>query len=86
LNDGNKNDWYFPSINEMLKLYYHQNIVNQVLETDNDVFTMKVAPEIYWTSTELESGAAHSINMVTGKIEFLNKQAELFRVRAFRRF
>jgi hypothetical protein len=86
LNDGNKTDWYFPSINEMLKLYYHQNIVNQVLETDNDVFTMKVAPEIYWTSTELESGAAHSINMVTGKIEFLNKQAELFRVRAFRRF
>ena len=88
LNDGNNTDWYFPSINELLKLFYNQNIVNQVLETDNDVLTMKVAPEVYWTSSELDggSGAAHTINMVNGKVEYLNKQAEQFRVRAFRRF
>jgi hypothetical protein len=81
-------DWYLPATNELFKIYFRQDIINSILENDGDITTMPISPERYCSSTELDggSGAAYTINMLTGKIEYFSKSYDNLRIRAVRRF
>lgn len=86
--DGNNTDWYLPAISELFNLYNQIDVINPLLENDNDISTIPISPERYWTSTELDGGgtAAYTVNMLNGKIELFSKSYDLLRIRAVRRF
>ena len=86
--DGNNKDWYLPSTSELFNLFLQIEIINPLLENDNDVNTMPISVERYWSSTELDGGssAAYTVNMLKGKIEYFSKNSDLLRIRALRRF
>jgi|694.fasta_scaffold68052_5 hypothetical protein len=56
--EGGYDDWYLPSVQEMLTLYTNLYEVNKTL-------TNKITSVIYWTSTEVTSGNAYNFNMLT---------------------
>ena len=81
-------DWYLPATSELFKIYFQQDIINSVLSNDSNKITKPLAPQRYWTSTELDGGtfSAYTANMLTGKIELGNKNYFYCRIRAVRRF
>ncbi len=81
-------DWYLPATSELFKIYFRQDIINSILDNDGNITTMPIAPERYWSSTELDGGssAAYTVNMLTGKIEYFSKSFDNLRIRAVRRF
>lgn len=58
--EGGYDDWYLPSVQEMLTLYTNLYEVNKTL-------TNKITSVIYWTSTEVtgSSSNAYNFNMLT---------------------
>jgi len=84
---GGKNDWYFPATVEIGTLYSKQGIINNILENDNDMTTAVLAPELYWTSAELDGGGgAYVMDFKTGLVSSQNKQGTSQRLRAIRKF
>ena len=81
-------DWYLPATSELFKIYFRQDMINSILDNDGNIATMPISPERYWSSTELDGGssAAYTVNMLTGKIEYLSKSNDNLRIRAVRRF
>ena len=51
-------DWYLPSVQEMLTLYTNLYEVNKTL-------TNKITAAAYWTSTEISATTAYNFNMLT---------------------
>jgi hypothetical protein len=56
--EGGYDDWYLPSVQEMLTLYTNLYEVNKTL-------TNKITSVAYWTSTEATASNAYNFNMLT---------------------
>jgi len=63
-------DWYLPSVQEMLTLYTNLYEVNKTL-------TNKITSAVYWTSTEFNGGNAYNFNMLTSAVTTAGKTSTL---------
>jgi hypothetical protein len=63
-------DWYLPSVQEMLTLYTNLYEVNKTL-------TNKITSALYWTSTEVNSSNAYNFNMLTSAVTSIGKSNSL---------
>jgi hypothetical protein len=64
--EGGYDDWYLPSVQEMLTLYTNLYEVNKTL-------TNKITSALYWTSTEVNSSNAYNFNMLTSAVTSIGK-------------
>ncbi|MFC2080520.1 DUF1566 domain-containing protein, partial [Bacteroidota bacterium] len=83
LTSGAYEDWYLPSIDELLLLFRNRFIIDRVLENDNDSATHPLKSEKYWSSTERDATKAYIVEYGKSMISIKENSAS---VRAIRKF
>ncbi|MDX1279085.1 DUF1566 domain-containing protein [Oceanihabitans sediminis] len=78
---NNYDDWYLPSINELMRVYSNQSAINSTAIANGG----SIISGTYWSSTELNHTFAFPVNMATGNNGYLGKIGQLM-VRAIRAF
>lgn len=83
---GGFTDWYLPSIQELNMLWNNLYNVNRTLDTDGNPSSTIVAPQYYWSSTEISATVALGFNEYVGTTAGGDKDASPQYVRAVRAY
>jgi hypothetical protein len=83
---GGFTDWYLPSIQELNMLWNNLYNVNRTLDSDGNPSSIIIAPQYYWSSTEISATVALGFNEYVGTTAGGDKDASPQYVRAVRAY
>ena len=77
-------EWYLPSINELITIYEHRDILSKCCEEHKGECIQKRWD--YWSSSKNAEDKAISINMLSGRVNYTHEQSTLYLVRPIAKF